>query len=52
MQYLKIHNIIEKCGQGGYCLGSGNSIADYVKVENYLAMLDEGRKCRRGAYTS
>ena len=27
---------------GGYALGSGNSIANYVPVENYLAMLDEG----------
>ncbi len=29
---------------GGYCLGSGNSVANYVPVDNYLAMLDEGRK--------
>ncbi len=29
---------------GGYCLGSGNSIADYLPLDNYLAMLDEGRK--------
>ncbi len=29
---------------GGYCLGSGNSIANYVPVDNYLAMLDEGRR--------
>lgn len=27
---------------GGYALGSGNSIAAYVPVENYLTMLDEG----------
>ena len=25
---------------GGYCLGSSNSVAYYVKVENYRAMLD------------
>lgn len=31
---------------GGYALGSGNSIAAYVPVENYLAMLDEGWKLR------
>jgi len=24
---------------GGYCVGSGNSIPEYVKMENYLAML-------------
>jgi uroporphyrinogen decarboxylase len=29
---------------GGYCLGSGNSVANYIPVANYLAMLDEGRK--------
>jgi uroporphyrinogen decarboxylase len=29
---------------GGYCLGSGNSIANYIPVDNFLVMLDEGRK--------
>jgi uroporphyrinogen decarboxylase len=29
---------------GGYCLGTGNSVTNYVSVTNYLAMLDEGRK--------
>jgi len=29
---------------GGYCLGSGNSIANYVPLDNYLAMMDEGRR--------
>ncbi|NQT93975.1 MAG: hypothetical protein HQ559_14535 [Lentisphaerae bacterium] len=29
---------------GGYCLGSGNSVANYIPMENYLAMLDEGRR--------
>lgn len=29
---------------GGYCLGSGNTVANYVPLENYLAMLDEGRR--------
>ena len=27
---------------GGYCLGSGNSIPNYVPLANYWAMLDEG----------
>jgi len=27
---------------GGYCLGSGNSVANYIPLDNYLAMLDEG----------
>jgi uroporphyrinogen decarboxylase len=35
--------ILEKCAPGGgYLLGSGNSVANYIPVENYLAMLDEG----------
>jgi uroporphyrinogen decarboxylase len=25
-----------------YALGSGNSVTNYVPVENYLIMLDEG----------
>jgi uroporphyrinogen decarboxylase len=29
---------------GGYCLGTGNSVANYIPVENYLIMLDEGRR--------
>jgi uroporphyrinogen decarboxylase len=32
---------------GGYCLGTGNSVANYLPVENYLAMLDEGRRYAR-----
>ncbi|MFQ5628964.1 MAG: uroporphyrinogen decarboxylase family protein [bacterium] len=31
---------IEDVGQdGGYCVGSGNSVPEYVKFENYLAMI-------------
>lgn len=29
---------------GGYCLGTGNSVANYLPLDNYLAMLDEGRR--------
>lgn len=36
---------IEKVGyNGGYCVGSGNSIPEYVKYENYLALLDATRE--------
>lgn len=32
---------IESVGfDGGYCVGSGNSITEYVKFENYLAMIN------------
>jgi len=29
---------------GSYILGSGNSIANFVRPENFLAMLDEGQR--------
>jgi uroporphyrinogen decarboxylase len=36
---------IEACQPGGgWCLGTGNSVANYIPLDNYLAMLDEGRK--------
>jgi uroporphyrinogen decarboxylase len=25
---------------GGYCLGSGNSVPDWAKIENYRAMIE------------
>jgi len=41
--------ILEVCGAKGtgYCLGTGNSVANYIPVQNYLAMLDEGRRWNR-----
>ena len=37
--------IISSCAPGGgYILGSGNSVTNYCKVNNVLAMYDEGRK--------
>ena len=36
--------VIEACAPGGgWALGTGNSVANYIPVGNYLAMLDEGR---------
>jgi uroporphyrinogen decarboxylase len=29
---------------GGYCLGTGNTVANYIPLDHYLAMLDEGRR--------
>jgi uroporphyrinogen decarboxylase len=41
----RTRQILEICGPGGhYVLGTGNSVANYLPVKNYLAMLDEGRK--------
>lgn len=33
-------NIERAAYNGGYCIGSGNSIPEYVKYENYQALLD------------
>lgn len=38
MSYLK--------GHGGFAIGSGNSIPDYVPVEGYLAMVEAARDAR------
>lgn len=41
--------VISECKPGGgWALGSGNTVANYIPVANYLAMLDEGR--RLGVY--
>jgi uroporphyrinogen decarboxylase len=38
-------DILNVCGpKGRYVLGTGNSVASYIPIGNYLAMLDEGRK--------
>lgn len=29
---------------GGYCMGMGNTVANYVPLESYLVMLDESRR--------
>jgi len=42
-----VREILDECMSDRYALGSGNSIANYVPVENYLVMLDEGLKWRR-----
>lgn len=37
-----VRRILKECMPTRYALGSGNTIANYVSVENYLTMLDEG----------
>ena len=38
--YKRARNMLEMSAErGGYALGSGNSIADYIPHENYLAMI-------------
>jgi len=41
----RTREILNACGPaGGYVLGTGNSVASYIPVRNYLIMLDEGRQ--------
>jgi uroporphyrinogen decarboxylase len=40
----RVRRTLECCGASGYCLGTGNSMANYVPIDNFLAMLDEGRR--------
>ena len=39
----RVRETLEACHVGGgYCLGTGNSVANYVPLDSYLAMVDEG----------
>ncbi len=41
----RVRETLEPCMKdGGYCLGTGNTVANYVPLDNYLCMIDEGRK--------
>jgi uroporphyrinogen decarboxylase len=41
----RTRRILEACAPGGgFCMGSGNSVTNFCKIENYLAMVDETRK--------
>jgi uroporphyrinogen decarboxylase len=41
----RVREVLDVCQPGGgYCLGTGNTVANYVPLENYLVMLDEGRR--------
>ena len=38
-----VRSIMDECMQGGgYALGTGNSVTNYVPLRNFLVMLDEG----------
>jgi uroporphyrinogen decarboxylase len=44
----RVRHTLDKClPGGGYCLGTGNSVANYIPLDNYLAMVDEGRRYAR-----
>jgi uroporphyrinogen decarboxylase len=41
----RVRETLEICTKGGgYCLGTGNTVANYVPLDNFLAMIDEGRR--------
>jgi len=41
----RVRQTLDQClPGGGYCLGTGNSVANYIPLDHYLAMLDEGRR--------
>ncbi len=45
----RTRKILETCAPtGGYMLGTGNTVANYIPIENYLTMLDEGQRFNRG----
>jgi uroporphyrinogen decarboxylase len=40
----RVREVLEVCQPGGgYCLGTGNTVANYIPLDHYLAMLDAGR---------
>jgi uroporphyrinogen decarboxylase len=40
----RVREILNVCGRkGGFALGSGNSVPNYARIENYYAMIDETR---------
>jgi uroporphyrinogen decarboxylase len=41
----RVRRTLDACMPGGgYCLGTGNTVANYIPLESYFAMLDEGRR--------
>jgi uroporphyrinogen decarboxylase len=43
----RVRETLDACmPSGGYVLGTGNSVANYIPVANFLAMVDEGRRWR------
>jgi len=41
----RVRQTLEICQPGGgYCLGTGNSVTNYIPLDNFLTMLDEGRR--------
>ncbi|MEE8590339.1 MAG: hypothetical protein V3T35_03355 [Spirochaetia bacterium] len=39
--HASIRQLLETCMPGGIALGSGNTVANYVPLDNYLVVLEE-----------
>lgn len=47
----RTRQVLEVCAlKGGFCIGSNNSVANFCKIENYYAMLDEARRWNEEHY--
>lgn len=47
----RTRQLLDRLGDSGsWALGTGNSVANYIPVSNYLAMLDEGRRWNQEHY--
>jgi len=45
----RTRHVLQACApRGSYILGTGNTVANYIPVRNYLAMLDEGWRFNTG----
>jgi uroporphyrinogen decarboxylase len=42
----RVRQTLDVCTGSGYCLGTGNTVANYIPLDNYLVMLDAGRSYR------
>ncbi len=41
----RVRDTLDVCMKdAGYCLGTGNTVANYIPLESYLIMIDEGRR--------
>ena len=41
----RVRDTLDVCMPGGgYCMGTGNTVANYIPLQNYLTMLDESRR--------
>jgi len=44
----RVREVVAHCAPGGgFAIGSGNTVANYIPLPNYLAMLDEAWRCGR-----